>query len=1084
MATRRATGVLMVYIILLIILKSFHGLKAHSCARIAPADEVQSFYGGRLAEAVYYKVFIRQRHMKPIVAKNSLDLTPRQSILIMLKYLRLVLVVELNIGLYFIPEYHSTLMLMFDIEINPGPSDYFVGTANKNINNVKLAHLNVRSLKCREHFILTKETVIRNKFDVFTISESWLDSKISDHEIEIPGYQLYRVDRPNKKGGGVCAYVLQNYRVELLSNISNVSVLGFHQLWLKIQVRNLRSFLVCAVYRPPDTPLTFFDNDLSASLITALSFDKPVYIMGDLNCNLLNHERPDSKALDNFCRSFNLKQMIETATRVTNASESLLDVLIVSNPQQVLKTKVLQSSISDHDLVYAVLRLKNARPKATYVLTRSFRLYDSIAFLKDLYGVPWSILSVFDDAEDKLYAFSTLFNEILDNHAPVRTIKVRGRRNPCITEDIRELMKLRDSWRREARKNNDEEAWAMYKNLRNRVKSEIRSAEREFVNEQIQNKNNSNCIWKAIRFCIPKKSATRREFSKDERVAANEFNEFFVSVGQRTVDKIKSLASECDFIMDNSSFVPRQYDGQDQFAFSSVHCSEVEDIIKAMPSNKAPGFDKVPIRVVKDSLPATLPFITAIINASFKSSVFPNIWKTAEVIPILKQGNHEEANNNRPISLLPALSKVCERVAHNQFTSYLTLNERLTAKQSGNRKWHSTETTLINTTDKILEEIDNKKLSAFVYLDLSKAFDSLNHQILLSKLQDVGVSSDALKWFQTYITNRKQVVRINSVTSEVLPINHGVPQGSILGPLLFTIYVNDLPMVAKNCSTECFVDDTKLYASFCLCDHAQTADKMNQDLVRVRDWSFNNQLLLNPEKTKLMVFGSRQMRSKLLEFRLSLLGKDILPASTVTDMGVGFDSELSFDDHIIKTVSTCMSRLGQINRVKHAFDKKTLIMVINTLVFSKLFYCSNVWCNTSEKNLRKLQCVQNFACRVVCDARKFDHVTPLLRELRWLPVKDKLYYRLAVMTFKCLTGCAPKYLASQFIKRGNVSKRNTRSSQLLNIPLCRTATGQRSFYYRSVTLWNNLDNSLKLSSSLDIFKRHLRNSLLDNFLGL
>ena len=196
-------------------------------------------------------------------------------------------------------------------------------------------------------------------------------------------------------------------------------------------------------------------------------------------------------------------------------------------------------------------------------------------------------------------------------------------------------------------------------------------------------------------------------------------------------------------------------------------------------------------------------------------------------------------------------------------------------------------------------------------------------------------------------------IPFNKRTPGPLPVVCGVPQGSILGLLLFTVYVNDLPSVPQNCSSEYYVDDTKLYASFRLEDCQYTATLMNCDLVRVRNWCFNNHLLLNPEKTKLMVFGSRQMRSRMPDFRLSLLGRDIVPSLTIKDLGVTFDPEISFDDHIMNTVSTCMSCLGQIKRVKHAFDKQTLITAINALVFSKLYYCCNVWSNTTDKNLHK-----------------------------------------------------------------------------------------------------------------------------------
>ena len=207
--------------------------------------------------------------------------------------------------------FRSLLKLIFDIELNPGPNGSFNSsvTANtRNINNIKIAHLNVRSLKCWDHFLLVKETILSNKFDVFTISESWLDASVSDLEIEVPGYNIYRVDRSNKTGGGICAYVLNAYRTELMGDISDISTTCFHQLWLKIQVRNLNSIIICTVYRPADTPLTCWENDLTTTLIYALSLDKPVYIMGDLNCNLLSTECRESKSLTSFYESFNLSQ--------------------------------------------------------------------------------------------------------------------------------------------------------------------------------------------------------------------------------------------------------------------------------------------------------------------------------------------------------------------------------------------------------------------------------------------------------------------------------------------------------------------------------------------------------------------------------------------------------------------------------------------------------------------------------------------------------------------------------------------------------------------------------------------------------
>ena len=326
----------------------------------------------------------------------------------------------------------------------------------------------------------------------------------------------------------------------------------------------------------------------------------------------------------------------------------------------------------------------------------------------------------------------------------------------------------------------------------------------------------------------------------------------------------------------------------------------------------------------------------------------------------------------------------------------------------------------------ILDAMDRKELTAVVLLDLSKAFDSIEHSLLFKKLHSLGVSRKAVDWFKSYLSDRSQSVRIGRILSEGRVITHGIPQGSILGPALFSIYINVLPTTPIACPLESYVDDSKIYLSFLFKDINVAEIQFTDDQRRIAAWCCSNSLLANPEKTKLLLFGTPQMLNHVQNFRVTFLDKKLQPVSSARDLGVEFDGCLSYDEHITQVVSKCTKSLCLINRVKHILDSRTLIVIINALVFSKLYYCSSMWANTSKKNIAKLQTVQNFAARIVTGTRKYDHITPVLQQLKWLPVSYTLRYKDAVMAFKSLKGLAPPYLARRFTSRSQTHDRVTR----------------------------------------------------------
>ena len=445
---------------------------------------------------------------------------------------------------------------------------------------------------------------------------------------------------------------------------SSISDHNFQQLWLKVQLKTCKSFLLGTVYRPPNTPISFLENLTETFMdLSLLSPGLDMILLGDLNCNLLGNS-PDGQALIDLCSTLNLFQVVEKHTRVTETSQTLIDVILTTNKLFIDTCDVMSSTISDHSLVYLTLKLKAQRTRTSYITTRSYKNFDPDKLIEDRSHVPIHMGSFFEDLDDQVDTFNNLFLDVLNEHAPIKRVKVKSKPNPFITPEIRQLMKTRDNCYKCARKIKDHLLWNAYKFFRQEVKREIRLAEKVHVRSELQNSNgNSNSIWKTINHCLPKKKTSQKS-TEDQATLANKFNEFYTSVGKATADKTKLLAQEHNFNhcsssqTTNSSQHVHEDSGQAAFNFQLVTEAEVEKIIKSLPSTKAPGIDKVSAKILKYSLPATLPILTSIFNNSFAACTFPRDWKISEVAPILKSGDFDNPSNTPPISLLPILSKV------------------------------------------------------------------------------------------------------------------------------------------------------------------------------------------------------------------------------------------------------------------------------------------------------------------------------------------------------------------------------------------------------------------------------------------
>ena len=589
----------------------------------------------------------------------------------------------------------------------------------------------------------------------------------------------------------------------------------------------------------------------------------------------------------------------------------------------------------------------------------------------------------------------------------------------------------------------------------------------------LKNKNHPNVhdskkLWKTLKKVIPSKKANVPNIISQNgngniatgKDTANSFNQFFTSVGEELSKQFDNIDIICPCNDGKSNIFGCNH--SESFRFYSVSYDFVYNQICNMDNNKSPGLDKFSVKLLKLAAPYVSKSLAHICNISLNSSKFPDEWKKAKVTPIFKSGDKNNVSNYRPISVLPIISKIIERTVHNQLYDYLCSRNILSDSQSGFRSNHSTTTTLLDVQDYILNNMDNGFATGVIFLDLKKAFDTVNHEILINKLADYGIKGNELGWFKSYLSNRAQAVHVNSFLSDFRTYNTGIPQGSILGPLLFIIFVNCLPDVVT-CKTVMYADDTSLMCK------AKTADdlkvQLESNLKAVANWFKANKLTLNTDKTKFMIFGTNHTLNHYNDITLTFDDKFIERVDVFKYLGIKFDSNMSWSSHIDYVSGNISKRIGVVKRAKYFLPHKTLVMLSNALVIPHFDYASSVWSNCSATNQYQLQVLHNRLARTILFADIRTPVDDMLNSLNWIKLCDRWSNHMILLTFKCIKNMCPEYLCNQFdfVHNAHDHKTRSHSSNTLIVPKCNSNSGKRTFIVRAANLWNNLPPSYRVN---------------------
>ncbi len=489
--------------------------------------------------------------------------------------------------------------------------------------------------------------------------------------------------------------------------------------------------------------------------------------------------------------------------------------------------------------------------------------------------------------------------------------------------------------------------------------------------------------------------------------------------------------------------------------------------------------DPIPTHLLQAISSSVIPALTHIINTSLHTGTFPTAFKQARVSPLLKKPalNPALLENYRPVSLLPFIAKSLERVVFNQLSLFLAQNNILDNNQSGFRSGHSTETALLSVTEALRLARAASKSSVLILLDLSAAFDTVNHQILMSILRKMGFSGTALLWFESYLSDRSFRVSWRGEVSKSQLLATGVPQGSVLGPLLFSIYMSSLGSVIQKhgFSYHCYADDTQLYFSF-QPDDPTVTDRIAACLSDISSWMMDHHLQLNLAKTELLVFSANP--SLHHNFSIQLGSSTITPSRTARNLGVVIDDQLSFTDHIATTARSCRFALYNIRKIRPFLSEQAAQLLVQALVLSRLDYCNALLAGLPACTIKPLQLIQNAAARVVFNEPKKAHVTPLFIRLHWLPIAARIKFKVLMFAYKTTTGTAPIYLNSLVQTYAPSRSLRSASERRLVVPSQRgTKSLSRTFTWTVPSWWNDLPISIRTAESLAIFKKHLKTHL-------
>ena len=932
------------------------------------------------------------------------------------------------------------------------------------------------------------DNIFSDSIDMYFITESWLYSSdiktIGD--LTPQGYKTIHVPRDSKRGGGVLCTYRDTLDVKRMKTIKLTTM----EIMEVMVTANRKKIRIVTIYRPEPTSdnrytMSAFYEEFSELMMYYHLTKEELIICGDFNFHVNKPTEHKPMKFLKILEDFDLKQHINEAT---HKNGNTLD-LIITRKENIVKQHLVDLMLSDHRNILVYLDISKPKPSTKVVKSRKLHSINKAEFRADIQNLVDESKSI-DTLDSIVKHYNETGRHILDKHAPEQKRNIILRKpNPWTTDDIRPEKKQRRKFERKWRKSKLTVDFEAFREQKNKVNNTLMSMRKAFYSKLIsENAKKPRELFKSINKALHRKEELPLPPDASESVLANRFSDYFES-------KISKIRMEIDQVSEqgNKSYNESKMYAEEFTEFESLTEEEVKELFQNAP-NKYCDLDPLPTWLLKENIDIFLPMLTRIINLSLALGDMPDDLKHAVIRPLLKKLGQELIEKNyRPVSNLAFLSKLIERAVAQQLISHLHRNKLMDIYQSAYRQYHSTETALLRLQNDVLAELDEGNCVMLVMLDMSAAFDTIDHEILLCRLQNrCGIKGTALKWFRSYLSRRTQSVLIGDTQSSPKTLKYGVPQGSVLGPILFSIYTSPLGDIIRkhNIKYKIYADDNDLYMSFSPSNKTiedrenqiKSKKQMENCATEVGNFLVENKMKKNDDKTEFSIFGLREQLKKV-QFNTIQMGETNIEArDIVKNLGVRLNKDMTNQSQVDDICKVGYYNIRQLWQIRDLMNDETAKLAAHAFVSSILDYGNSLLYGLPKYQLQRLQVLQIAAARVVAKLRKYDRISEVRKQLHWLPVEARIEFKAIMMTWKCLNGMAPEYLSELLHKKENSENLRSYDDTILVIPRTKLTTcGDRAFQNYAPLLWNKVPKQVRDLNKLESFKRQLKTHLFRKY---